>query len=702
MPPAAPRHPTSRQVHDRELVDDYAWLAQRGDAAAMAYLEAENAYADDVLAHLEGLEETLYEEFVSRIKETDLTVPVRLDDYFYYSRTVKGCQYPIYCRKHGDLEAAEEILVDVNELAEGREYLRLGALEISPDHRLLALCVDASGGESFELRVRDMESGEWLPDRIGGLAGTIAWANDNRRLWYTVLDAAKRPYKVLLHELGHEAGDRAVYREDDAAFFVSIERTRSRDFVLITSASAVTSEVHFLATDAPAKPPRLIEPRRQGVEYYVDHRGDAFYLLINSDSGGETADGSTAPAENFRLVRRPVGGSTADDIELVAHRIDVKLENVELFADHLVVWQRRDGLLELLISSFDPASGEPSGGRAVELPESVYTLRRDSNPEFNSSDLRFGYTSLVTPSTVFSCDMETMELTVLKVQEVLGDYDPERYVTGRLSVDSGGTPVPVSFVHRCDLALDGRHPCLLHGYGAYGAVIDPVFSPVLVSLLDRGFVYAIAHVRGGGLQGKPWHEGGRMLTKRNSFDDLVVAAEHLIAAGYTSADRLAVRGGSAGGLLVGAAINMRPDLFAAAVARVPFVDVVNTMLDPSIPLTVIEYEEWGNPEDREFFEYMLSYSPYDNIEPQDYPALLVTAGLNDPRVQYWEPAKWVARLRAVRTDDRLMVLRTHMGAGHSGPSGRYEVLRERAQEYAFLLDALGVSTAPEPTPPRLR
>lgn len=688
MPPRAACRPSTRTVLGRRLVDDYGWLAQRGDAEAMAYLEAENEYARAALAHLEGLEETLYEEFVARIQETDLTVPARLDDYFYYSRTEKGLQYPIYCRKRGDLEAAEEVLIDPNQLAADGEYLRLGCLEVSPDHRLLAFCVDLSGGEAFELHVKDLDSGELLPDRIQGLSGTVAWANDNRTLLYTVLDAARRPYKVLRHRLGDDGGDQVVYREDDEAFFVSVERTRSRDWLLVTSASAVTSEVRYLPADRPDAEPSLIEPRRQGHEYYVDHRGDAFYLLSN--------DG----APNFRLLRRPVGGSAADDVELIAHRDDVKLESIELFAGHLVVRQRREGLPELTIRPL--AAAEPTadeGGasdpqaavdRPVRFPEPVYTLRRESNPDFDSGRLRFGYTSMVTPSTVFECDLETLDLEVLKVQEVLGGYDPSRYVTGRLRVRSGDVSVPVSYVHRGDLAIDGSRPCLLNGYGAYGAVIEPVFSPVVVSLLDRGLVYAVAHVRGGGLLGKAWHEDGRMLAKKNTFDDLVAVAEHLIEAGYSHPDKLALRGGSAGGLLVGAVLNMRPELFRVAVAKVPFTDVVNTMLDPSIPLTVIEYEEWGNPDDERYLEYMLSYSPYDNVAAQDYPTLLVTAGLNDPRVQYWEPAKWVAKLRAVKTDDNLLVLRTNMGAGHGGPSGRYELLRERAREYAFLLDALGL------------
>ena len=675
-PPRASRRRTTRTVQGHRLVDDYGWLAQRGDDEAIAYLKAENDYAEAVLAHLEELEEGLYGEFVGRIKETDLTVPVRLDDFYYYSRTERGRQYPIYCRKRGGLEADEEVLLDLNEVASGKEYLRLGALEVSPDHRLLAFCLDASGGEAFELCIKDLATGDLLPDRLQGLSGSIAWANDSQTLLYVVLDAAKRPYKVFRHRLGDNEGDRVVYREDDEAFFVSIERARSRGYLLITTASAVTSEVHYVPADEPEAAPTVVEPRQQGIEYYVDHRSDTFYILSNDE------------AKNFRLLARPVGGATTQTVELIAHRDDIKLENIELFAEHLVVWRRREGLLELMIRSF-----LADADRLVELPEPVYTIRRGANPEFQSRKLRFGYTSMVTPSTVFECDMETIELEVLKVQEVLGGYDASRYVTGRLRVRSGGVLVPVTYVHRKDLTIDGNQPCLLNGYGAYGAVIDPVFSPVVVSLLDRGFVYAVAHVRGGGLLGKAWHEDGRMLAKKNTFVDLVAVAEHLIESGYSHPRKLALRGGSAGGLLVGAVLNMRPDLFAVAVAKVPFVDVVNTMLDPSIPLTVIEYEEWGNPEDEQFLEYMLSYSPYDNIVAQDYPALLVTAGLNDPRVQYWEPAKWVAKLRALKTNDNRMVLRTNMGAGHGGPSGRYDLLRERAQEYAFLLDVLGMAEA---------
>ncbi len=669
--PRAARLPVRRTQHGFELVDEYAWLAERGSGEAVGYLEAENEYADEMLRSGAALRSTLYREFVDRIKETDTTVPVRLDDYFYYGRTEKGRQYRIFCRRRGDLEAPEEVILDPNELGEGAEFFRVGAVEVSPDHRLLAYCVDRTGGESFELRVRNLGSGEHLQVAICGIAATLCWANDSRTLFYASLDAARRPYRVWRHVLGLQQDDTEVYREDDEAFFVSLRRSRSREVLFIESSSNVASEVHFLPADGSSIEPRVVEPRRAAIEYSVGHRGDSFVIRTN--------DG----AKNFRLVERPVGGSSADDAEILAHRPEVKLEDVEVFAEHLVVWEREQGLQRLRV--LDSGAGEEI---VIELPEPVYTMHLESNPEFDSRRYRFGYTSLITPNTVFECDLASGALETLKVQEVHG-YDRGSYVTSRLSARAAdGVEVPISLVHRRDVTPDGSNPCLLHGYGAYGLVIDPVFSPVNVSLLDRGLVLATAHVRGGGLLGEGWHEDGRMLAKRNTFTDFIACAETLIERGLAAPDRLAIRGGSAGGLLIGAVLNMRPDLFRAVVARVPFVDVINTMLDPSIPLTVIEFEEWGNPEDREYFEYMLGYSPYDNIAEQEYPAMLVTAGLNDPRVQYWEPAKWVARLRSRKTDDNVLLLRTHMGAGHSGPSGRYNVFKERALEYGFLLEVL--------------
>ena len=657
-------------VHGVELIDDYGWLSERDSEETLAHLERENRYADALLAPLGQLRDTLYGEFLSRIEQTDRTVPAPLDDYVYYSRTREGLAYPIFCRRRG-MEAAEEILLDVNELAARLDYCRIGAIEVSPDHRLLAYAVDPSGGESFEIRFRDLGSGGDLEDCVLGASGSIAWANDNRTVFYCTLDSTRRPYKVWRHRLDAPEADAVVFREDDAAFFVSVGRTRSRELLLIRSESNVTTEVRIVPADRPESVPDIVEPRRQGVRYSVDHQGDSLYLRTNRD------------APNFRVVSRPLDGG-GEGIELIPHREEVKIESIELFADWMVVRERDRGLERVRVRSLKNDSD-----RYVDLPESICTLDAQANEEFHTGSYRFGYTSLLTPETVVESDLESGELQVLKVKIVPGGYDKSAYVTGRLEVASDGALVPVTYVYRKGIELDGSSPCLLHGYGAYGASLDPVFSPALISLLDRGFVYAIAHVRGGGLMGEGWHEAGRMLAKPNSFVDFIAVAEHLIDAGYTAPERLAARGGSAGGLLVGAALNLRPDLFAAAVLRVPFVDALNTMLDSALPLTVTEYEEWGDPADEVAFECIRSYSPYDNVGEQRYPPMFVVAGLNDPRVQYWEPAKWVAKLRDQKTDDNRLIFRTHMKAGHGGPSGRYEVLEERALEYAFLIDTVG-------------
>jgi oligopeptidase B len=675
-PPRAAQKPVRRVEHGLELIDEYAWLAERGSLETLGYLEAENDYANAMLRSARPLREALYEEFLGRIKETDQTVPVRLDEYFYYGRTEKGREYRIFCRRKGDLEAPEEIILDPNQLGEGEEFFRVGAVEVSPDHRRLAYSVDVTGGESFELRVRDLGTGEHLEVGISAIAAGLCWGSDSRTLFYTSLDAARRPYRVWRHLLESGEDDQEIYREEDEAFFVSVRRARSREVLFIDSASNVASEVHYLPADGSSLEPLVVEPRRPAVEYSVDHR-PGFFLIRTNDE-----------ARNFRLLERPVGGASTDDREVMAHRPEVKIEDVDLFAEHLVIWEREQGLQRLRVRELEGAREF-----VVELPEPVFTIYPESNPEFGNGSYRFGYTSLVTPNTVFECDLATGALETLKVREV-GDYDRDLYVTSRIHARAqDGVEVPISLVHRRDLVADGSNPCLLAGYGAYGTVIDPVFSPVSVSLLDRGLVLATAHVRGGGLLGESWHEDGRMLSKRNTFTDFIACAETLVEQGLVASDRLAVRGGSAGGLLLGAVLNMRPELFRAAIARVPFVDVINTMFDQSIPLTVIEFEEWGNPEDREYFEYMLGYSPYDNVREQAYPAMLVSAGLNDPRVQYWEPAKWVARLRARKSDDNLLLLRTHMGAGHGGPAGRYKVLEERALEYAFLLGELDVPPA---------
>jgi oligopeptidase B len=674
-PPRALVRPRVERVHGELRIDEYYWLRDRNDPAVVAYLEAENQYTANVMKGTELLQERLYQEMRGRIKETDLSVPERWDGFFYYMRTEAGRQYPIYCRTRGE-HGPEEILLDQNPLAAGHPYFRIGVNEVSPDHRYLAYSVDTSGAEEFTLYIKDLTTGELLGEVISRTSQAVAWANDSRTLFYTVLDGARRPCRLYRHELGNDpTADPLVYYEQDESFFMDISRTRSREYLILDLSSHSTSEVLFVSGDRPQEPFQLVQPRVAGVEYSVSHRGDRFYITTN--------DG----APNFRLVQAPVETPSKPNWRPVRpYDSEIKVDGTEAFRDHLVVYERARGLRQLRV--IDLRSNDD---HLIAFPEPVYTVRPHANPEFDTSVLRFTYTSLVTPSSVIEYDLATREWTVRKETEVRGGYDRSLYRSERLYVPApDGARVPVSLVYRAPLVLDGKRPLLLNGYGAYGLSYDPAFSSSMLSLLDRGFVVAIAHVRGGEELGRCWYEEGRLLNKRNSFTDFISAAEHLVSLGYTSPDQLVINGGSAGGLLMGAVMNMRPDLFRVVMAEVPFVDVVSTMLDATLPLTVIEYDEWGNPHDPVAYEYMRSYSPYDNVEAKDYPHLLVTAGLNDPRVAYWEPAKWTARLRAKKTDQNKLVLRTNMGAGHGGASGRYDFLREVAFKYAFMLNVMGL------------
>jgi oligopeptidase B len=675
VPPIARVVPRVETIHEDLRVDDYFWLRDRSDPAVLAYLQAENHYTVSVMRHTEGLQQQLYHEMRARIKETDLSVPEQLDGFLYYSRTEAGGQYPILCRRlpHGE---HEEVLLDQNPLANSYSYFRLGVSAVSPDHQLLAYAVDTSGAEEFTLYVKDLCTGELYPESIPNTSHSVAWANDSRTLFYTVLDEAHRPCRLYRHLVGtNPSEDVLVYFEPDPSFFLDISRTRSRAYLLLDISSHSTSEVRFVSADRPEDPFLVVQPRAQGVEYTVSHHSDHFFITTND------------AAPNFRLVRAPVASPGREQwSSVLAHRPEVKLDATDAFRGHLVVYERASGLRQIRV--LDLASGEE---HLISFPEPVYTVRAHSNPEFDTTLLRFTYTSLVTPNSVVDYDLAHRTWTVRKQTEVLGGYDPSLYRSERLfAAAPDGTPVPLSLVYRVPLQRDGQSPLLLNGYGAYGLSYDPMFSSNTLSLLDRGFVVAIAHVRGGEEMGRAWYDGGRLLNKRNSFTDFIAAAEYLIAGGYTSADRLVINGGSAGGLLMGAVTNLRPELFRAVLAEVPFVDVVNTMLDASLPLTIIEYDEWGNPNDRTAYEYIRSYSPYDNVQAQTYPHMLITAGLNDPRVAYWEPAKWTAKLRAKKTDDNRLLLRTNMGAGHGGASGRYDYLREVAFKYAFVLDVLGL------------
>ena len=650
-------------------VDDYFWLRDRSDPDAIAYLEAENSYTEEVMAPTKPLQEKLYQEILSRIQETDLSVPVRRDDYFYYTRTEEGKAYAIYCRKRGSLDAPEEILLDANVLAEGQKYFRLGNFAVSPDHRLLAYSTDLEGDESHTIFIQDLASGELLPDRIANTYYTLEWANDNRTFFYTTLDETRRPYRVFRHELGGSS-DELVYQEDDGRFALGLTKTRSRRFIFIEMGSPLTTELRYLEADQPRAEFRVMLRRRQGVEYDASHHGQYFYVRTNDQ------------AKNFRLMRTRVDAPSDQSWEeVIPARPAVTIEGLDSFDDHLVVYERERGLEKICIRDSDGAYSH-----YIDFPDPVYTVGATGNVEYKTKLLRFHYSSLVTPVSVFDYNVETRERELKKQYEVRGGYDGSQYNSERIFATApDGAEVPISLVYRKGFEKNGSSPLLLYGYGAYGHSIDPVFSSDRLSLLDRGYVFAIAHIRGGAELGEVWHDQGKLLSKMNTFTDFIACAEHLISARYTSSDRLAILGGSAGGLLVGAVLNMRPELFHAAIAKVPYVDTLNTALDPTLPLTVAEYEEFGNPAEKEYYDYIKAYAPYENVAAREYPRLLVTAGLNDPRVSYWEPAKWVAKLRAQKTGDNVLLLKTNMGSGHFGPSGRYEGIKETAFDYAFLL-----------------
>lgn len=673
-PPVARREPRARVIHGETLVDPYDWLRERGSPEVQAYLEGENAFTDASMRSTEELQETLYRELVGRIQETDSSVPVPIDDYFYYRRTVEGLQYPIHCRRRGSLEAPEEVIFDLNVLGADRSFLALGALSVSPDHRWLAYSLNEDGSESFTLRVLDLERSNLLEETIEKTSPSVVWANDSRTLFYVVRDAARRPYQVYRHVLGAAPeADELLYHETDERFFVSVFKTRSRRYLGIFSGSAITSEIHVLDADRPAEGFDLLIERRHGVELDLDHHGDGFYVLTNQ------------AAINFKLARLEIARPEPEHwVEVLPHSEEIQLESIDCFRDHLVVHLRRDGLRRLLV--IDLATDER---HEIELDEPAYTVAALDNRTFDTHRLRFAYSSLVTPRSIIDYDVKTRTRELKKQTEVLGGYDRRRYRCERIEARAAdGVAVPISLVYSKELTLDGSHPALLGGYGAYGTSVEPRFAAFRLSLLERGFVVALAHVRGGGELGRRWYEDGKLLHKKNTFGDFIAAAEHLVARGYTSPRRLVIRGGSAGGLLIGAVINQRPDLFHAAIADVPFVDALNTMLDPTVPLTVTELEEWGDPSDPDVFHYIREYSPYDNVVAARYPHLLVTAGLNDPRVQYWEPAKWVAKLRALSRGHRRLLLRMFMDSGHGGASGRYDALRQEAFRLAFLLSSL--------------
>ncbi len=698
-PPVAQRRPTERTHHGDTVIDDYEWLRDKSAPETLAYLEAENAYTQARTAHLEPLRERIFEEIRTRTQETDLSVPVRIGDYWYYSRTLEGKQYGLSCRRPVEgpddwvppvLDAGappedEQVLLDVNELADGHDFISVGASSVTPDGRLLAFSTDTTGDERFLLRVKDLSTGELLPDEIPGTSYGATWDLTGTHLFYTTVDDAWRADKIWRHRLGTDPSeDVVVHHESDERFWVSVGRSRSDRFLMVGAGSKVTSEYLVLDADDPTGEFRVVAPRRQGVEYGVEHAviGGTDVLLVLHNDG----------AENFELARAPIDATSHEQWETVlAHDPAVRLEDVDAFDGHLVVSQRSDGLTQLRILGLDGDGIATDELLAMEHP--IYTVGLGGNPEFAQPTLRFGYTTMATPPSVHQVDLRSGERTLLKQAPVLGGFDPDAYEQHReWATADDGTEVPISIVVPKGAPRDGGTPFLLYGYGAYEASMDPFFTISRLSLLDRGMGFAIAHVRGGGELGRRWYEDGKLLRKRNTFTDFVACARHLAETGWTSADRLVAEGGSAGGLLMGAVANLAPDAFAGIVADVPFVDALTTILDPELPLTVVEWEEWGNPlEDPEVYAYMKSYTPYENVEATRYPPILAETSLHDTRVLYVEPAKWVARLRATATNGADVLLKTEMAAGHGGVSGRYNAWRDRAFSYAWVLDRAGLA-----------
>lgn len=675
-PPIAKKHPKTDVVHGETLVDDYFWLREKSNPEVAAYLEAENAYTDSVMKGSEPLQEKLYQEMLGRIKQTDLSVPQKDGEYWYYSRTEEGKQYPIYCRKKGTLSAPEQVTLDLNELGKGLKYISLGDYDVSDDGNLLAFTLDKTGFRQYTMQVKDLRTGALFPESIEKVT-SVTWAADNKTLFYAIEDEAKRPYRLYRHTLSSDPkADALVFEEKDERFNVGAGRTRSKAFLVMESSSHTTSEYHFLAADQPAGTWTLVEPRAQDHEYYLDHRGELFYIRSN------------ASGRNFSLFTAPVADPSRKNWkEIVPHREEVMLEDIDLFENFLVASELEGGLPQIRVTDL-----RNQASHRIRFPEPAYSAGGGNNPEFHTTSYRYSYQSMLTPNSVYDYDMEKQNAELRKRTEVLGGYDPEDYRSERITaLASDGTRVPISLVYRKGTQRDGKTPLLLNGYGSYGYAYPITFSSNAVSLLDRGITVAIAHIRGGGEMGKRWHDNGRMMHKKNTFTDFIAAAEHLIAQRYTAKDRLIIQGGSAGGLLMGAVTNMRPDLCKAAIFQVPFVDVINTMLDESLPLTVGEFEEWGNPKIKPEYDYMKSYCPYTNLEAKAYPATLIKTSFNDSQVMYWEPAKFVAKSRTLRTDKNPLILKTNMGAGHGGSSGRYDRLREIAFDYAFTLKQLGIA-----------
>jgi oligopeptidase B len=676
-PPVAKKVPKITEIHGVKLLDSYFWLRDKANPEVREYLEAENAYTDAVMKPTESFQKKLYDEMLGRMKETDVEVPYKNGMYLYYRRTKAGKQYEIRCRRKGSMDAPEEVVLDTNELAKGQAFMEVAVYNVSDDGNLLAYTTDNTGFRQYKLAVKDLRTGKLLPDHAERV-GSVVWANDNKTLFYTIEDATtKRQYRLYRHAVGTTGPDELIYEEKDEKFDVFVQETRSKAFIFLVAASLTTSEARYIPADQPMAEWKVMEPRKQDVEYYPDHNGNFFYIRVN-DTG-----------RNFRLVKAPVSDPRSQNWqEVVPLRAAVMLDDIDFFKGYYISYEHENGLPQIRVT--DLAGG---GSRRIDFPEPAYVAYPYVNREYDTTKFRYGYQSFITPDSVFEYDVATAHSTLLKQKEVPGGYDRTRYQVERIyATASDGVKVPISLVRLKNAKLDGSSPLYLYGYGSYGISNDISFDSNLFSMVDRGVVAAVAHIRGGGELGKGWHDDGRMMHKKNTFTDFIACAEYLVAQGYGSKDRLVIEGRSAGGLLMGAVLNMRPELFHAALVGVPFVDVINTELDESLPLTVGEFEEWGNPKEKAAFDYMISYSPYDNIAARAYPNMLVRTSFNDSQVMYWEPAKYVAKMRATRTDHNLLLLKTNMApAGHGGASGRYDQLKEAAFDYAFILTQMGIA-----------
>lgn len=678
-PPTAKKIPKTLEKHGDKRVDDYFWLNDRQNKEVIDYLNSENQYYEEMTAHTKGLKNLLFEEMKGRIKEDDSSVPYFFNGYWYITRFETGKDYPIYARKKGSLTAKEEILFDCNEMAKGHSYFQLGGVSISPDNKYASFGVDIIGRRIYTIQVKNLQTGKLFEDKIENTTGSSTWANDNKTLFYTQQDKQTlRSDKVFKHKLGgRQEQDVLVYDEVDDTFNVSVSKEKSKKYIVISSSSTLTTEFRTLLADDPDGEFKVFQPRVRGMEYSIAHYGDSFYILTNKDD-----------ATNFKLMKTPEKATSMQNWkDLIPHREDVLLEDIEIFKDYLVLGERSNGLNKIRIM---PWNGK--GEYYLPFDSETYTANISTNPDFDTQILRYSYQSLGTPSSVIDFNMKTKEKEIKKEQQVLGGkFDKKNYVEERVwATAEDGTKIPISMIYRKGMKKDGKNPLLLYAYGSYGATMDPYFSSTRLSLLDRGFIYAIAHIRGGEDMGRLWYENGKLLRKKNTFTDFIDCSKFVIKEKYTSAEHLYAEGGSAGGLLMGAVVNMAPELYHGVIAQVPFVDVVTTMLDDTIPLTTGEYDEWGNPNEKEYYDYMKSYSPYDNVKAQNYPNMYVSTGLHDSQVQYWEPAKWVAKLRTLKTDTNLLFLDTNMDAGHGGASGRFEALKELAKEFSFLLDLEGI------------